>query len=93
MFPISMVILISFKVALMKNLKLVEEQKTTENHSVISDDEIIELFPLPKYFQIHFEHGHDNLHELNIDVAEIKCSIAQLDKKLDQLINLMSKPH
>ncbi|NOQ35616.1 MAG: hypothetical protein GQ569_06940 [Methylococcaceae bacterium] len=75
----------------MKKLKLVQEQKTPEGNRVISEDEIIELFPLPKYFQIHFQNIHDNSHELKAELASVKQSIAQFDDKLEQVLKLLNK--
>ena len=71
------------------------------NSSTKKEDDLIDLFPLPRYFQVHFEHIHDNTHDvqgklnhLNHDIQsqldQIKQSLANVEIKLDRFIMLLS---
>jgi len=72
-----------------------------ENSSIKKADDLIDLFPLPRYFQVHFEHIHDNTHDvqgklnhLNHDIQsqldQIKQTLANVENKLDRFIMLLS---
>jgi len=72
-----------------------------ENSSPKKEDDLIDLFPLPRYFQVHFEHIHDNTHDvqgklnhLNHDIQsqldQIKQTLANMEDKLDRFIMLLS---
>ena len=73
-----------------------------ENNSrTKKEDDLIDLFPLPRYFQVHFEHIHDNTHDvqgklnhLNHDIQsqldQIKQTLANVEGKLDRFIMLLS---
>jgi hypothetical protein len=72
-----------------------------ENSSIKKEDDLIDLFPLPRYFQVHFEHIHDNTHDvqgklnhLNHDIQsqldQIKQTLAKVEDKLDRFIMLLS---
>ena len=71
------------------------------NGSTKKEDDLIDLFPLPRYFQVHFEHIHDNTHDvqgklnhLNHDIQsqldQIKQTLANVEGKLDRFIMLLS---
>ena len=71
------------------------------NNSTEKEDDLINLFPLPRYFQVHFEHIHDNTHDvqgklnhLNHDIQsqldQIKQTLAKVEDKLDKFIMLLS---
>jgi hypothetical protein len=79
-------------------LKPLEER---ENSTIKKEDDLIDLFPLPRYFQVHFEHIHDNTHDvqgklnhLNHDIQsqldQIKQTLANVENKLDRFIMLLS---
>jgi hypothetical protein len=83
----------------MEALKLVQASKTDkiqakhpENRRIEIDDDLIELFPLPSYFQVHFQHMHENIHECKSEVAELKEHVAKVDDKLERLMSLLSRP-
>jgi hypothetical protein len=72
-----------------------------EKRSINEEDDLIDLFPLPRYFQVHFEHIHDNTHDvqgklnyLNHDVKsqleQLKQTLATVEDKLDRFIALLS---
>jgi hypothetical protein len=83
----------------MRTLKLVQESKavknpakTPKNRSVKTDDDLIDLFPLPRYFQVHFQHVHENTHDLQGELVQLKNYVAKVDEKLDRLMALLSRP-
>ncbi len=85
----------------MEALKLVAKQKSnstdinkqaeTNEYSQISEPELMKLFPQPRYFQIHFQHLHDNINGLKTDTQELKQSMLQLDAKIDFLLQLLTQ--
>jgi hypothetical protein len=65
------------------------------------ESDLIDLFPLPRYFQVHFEHIHDNTHDvqgklkhLNHDMQsqmdQLKQTLANVEDKLDRYMALLS---
>jgi hypothetical protein len=82
----------------MKALKLFQEPKRgktsamiAENRGITKEEELIDLFPLPRYFQVHFEHLHENTQVLNRDVAQLKQALEKVDEKLERLLALLSR--
>ena len=83
----------------MKTLKLVQESnnvkktaKTPKNRSINTDDDLIDLFPLPRYFQVHFQHVHENAHDLQSELVVLRDYVAKVDEKLERLMELLSRP-
>ncbi|MCK9397496.1 MAG: hypothetical protein M0Q44_18145 [Methylobacter sp.] len=83
----------------MKTLKLVQESKgvkssakTSKNRNVKTDDDLIDLFPLPRYFQVHFQHVHENTQDLRGELVQLKDYVAKVDEKLERLMALLSRP-
>jgi hypothetical protein len=83
----------------MKTLKLAQQSKdakksvkTPEQRRVKADDDLIDLFPLPRYFQVHFQHVHENTHDLQDELLELKDYVAKVDEKLERLMALLSRP-
>lgn len=83
----------------METLKLVQKTKTAKipaklpkNRRVEIDDDLIDLFPLPRYFQVHFQHMHENTHELKSELSQLKDYVAKVDEKLERLLALLSSP-
>lgn len=85
----------------MEALKLVQEQKSNitdiskrpeavNDYSQLSELELINLFPLPRYFQIHFQHLHDNIETLKADTQSLKRSVLEMNTKLDLLLQHVS---
>lgn len=82
----------------MKTLKLVQESKDTKiptktprNRSINKDDDLIDLFPLPRYFQVHFQHIHENAQDLQGELVQLKDYVAKVDEKLERLMALLSR--
>ncbi len=79
----------------MEKLKLVQKAKTIKlpkNRTLSKEDDLIDLFPLPRYFQIHFQNVHENNHELQNELAQLKQYVARVDDKLERLLALLSCP-
>lgn len=82
----------------MKTLKLLQEPKSekippkmSDDRSVNKDDDLIDLFPLPRYFQVHFQHIHENTHDLQGELVQLKQNVAKVDEKLERLMALLSR--
>jgi hypothetical protein len=54
------------------------------------DDGLINPFPKPQYFQVHFEHLHENTRQLQAELTQLKANVANLDEKLGRLLALLS---
>ena len=66
-------------------------RSTPENaHADVHEDSLVELFPLPRYFQIHFQHIHDNAGNVQTEISDLKAYIAKVDAKLDQLLQSLN---
>ncbi|MFZ2169613.1 MAG: hypothetical protein WAW61_08260 [Methylococcaceae bacterium] len=83
----------------METLKLLQESKDemisaklSKNRCINPDDDLIELFPLPRYFQVHFQHVHENTHNLQGELVQLKDYVAKVDEKLERLMALLSRP-
>lgn len=82
----------------MKALKLVQKAKTekipaklSKDRSIKDNDDLIDLFPLPRYFQVHFQHVHENTHDLQGELAQLKDYVAKVDDKLERMMALLSR--
>jgi len=73
----------------MQTLKLSLETKSepalNDCHSE-KDDDLIDLFPKPRYFQVHFHHIHENSRLLRDELAQLKNSVKEIDAKLEILL-------
>ncbi|MCX7103402.1 MAG: hypothetical protein NTX38_18445 [Methylobacter sp.] len=82
----------------MKTLKLVQKSKTekipaklSKDRSIKDNDDLIDLFPLPRYFQVHFQHVHENTHDLKGELAQLKDYVTKVDDKLERMMALLSR--
>ena len=81
----------------MDNLTLRVEHKKLPRQQVVQNDrfdsigteELLELFPLSRYFQIHFTHVHENCGHAQRQLDELKQSINRVEQKLDRLLAAM----
>lgn len=78
----------------METLKLVQKFKK-ENPSktpycVTAEDELINLFPQSRYFQVHFQHVHENAQDLQRELAQLKNYMVKVDEKLEHVLALLS---
>lgn len=83
----------------MQSLKLIQEAKDIKktvkmpkSRRIKIDDDLIDLFPLPRYFQVHFQHVHENTHDLQGELVELKDYVAKVDEKLERLMALLTRP-
>lgn len=82
----------------MKTLKLVQKDKDANRpakmskaRNVTESDDLIDLFPLPRYFQVHFQHVHENTHDLQGELAQLKDYVTKVDDKLERMMALLSR--
>lgn len=76
----------------MKTLQLSQKAKGVkmpENRRIKSDDDLIDLFPLPRYFQVHFQHVHENTQDLQSELIALKDYVVKVDEKLEHLMALL----
>jgi hypothetical protein len=82
----------------MSTLKCLQENKQNsknkppvdpEKRSINKEDDLLDLFPLPRYFQVHFEYIHDNTNELQIQINQLKETLEKVEGKLDRFIALL----
>jgi hypothetical protein len=93
----------------MTTLKYLQEHKhntelpppaNPEKRSINEEDDLIDLFPLPRYFQVHFEHIHDNTHDvqgklnhlnqnMQSQLDQLKLTLAKVEDKLDRYMALL----
>ncbi|MGZ8916160.1 MAG: hypothetical protein ACXW1Z_24025 [Methylobacter sp.] len=79
----------------METLKLIQKSKTEKKpkqRRIKAEDDLIDLFPLPRYFQVHFQHVHENTHDLQGELVQLKDYVAKVDEKLERLMALLSRP-
>ncbi len=50
-------------------------------------DDLLNLFPMPRYFQVHFEYLHANSQELKIQINQLKQSLDRVETKLDRFLS------
>lgn len=81
----------------MSSLKLLQEptlknshSKSTKTRSVSNEDDLIDLFPTARYFQIHLRYIHDTNETMNTELQQLKEAVFKLDTKLDRLLALLS---
>lgn len=61
-----------------------KKSKTVSLASKESD--LIELFPLPKYFQIHFQYIHESNNMLKNELSQMTQQLMAMEAKLNQLM-------
>jgi hypothetical protein len=71
---------------LLKQSMLMKLQDQPSNKT----DDLVAGFPRPRYFQVHFQQIHDNNLQLQNELAQLKDSVAQTDKKIERLLALLS---
>lgn len=83
----------------METLKLVQKTKNvkasakqSKNGSAKKDVDLIDSFPLPQYFQVHFQHVHENTHDLQEELMQLKDYVAKVDDKLERLMAILMRP-
>lgn len=56
-----------------------------------TDKESFEKFPLPIYFQTHFEYIHDLNANVRTEINQMKRQLNAIEKKLDKLLTAIDK--
>ncbi len=51
---------------------------------------LLASFPLPRYFQIHFQHIHERTDQVHQELTELKIYVNNLETKLDALLMLLA---
>jgi hypothetical protein len=54
-------------------------------------DELLTSFPLPRYFQVHFQYIHERTDDVHQELAELKATVNKLETKLDALLMLLAQ--
>ena len=54
----------------------------------IKEDDLIDLFPLPRYFQVHFAHIHENIRDVQGKLDRLTQTPTTVEGKLDRFIAL-----
>jgi len=65
--------------------------KATKPYTQENNDDLLNSFPLPRYFQIHFQHIHERTDNVHEELAELKMYVNQLETKLDALLLLLNR--
>ena len=78
----------------MQTLKLSQKSNSSisPKERRTKDVDLIDLFPQPRYFQVHFQHTHENIYLLQYELAQLKAHVAQIDDKLGRLLALLIDP-
>ena len=80
----------------MDDLQMRLEQKKTSRRKAkyqaerLSNEELLDLFPLPRYFQVHFSHLHEILDQTKTQIDELKKDNKRLEEKLDRLLSVLA---
>lgn len=74
------------------NLTKLNAQTQVVEYAQLSEAELLKLFPLPRYFQVHFQYIHENADAFKTELSEIKSATLQLNEKLDLLMQLLTQP-
>lgn len=56
----------------------------------LSNEELLDLFPLPRYFQVHFSHLHENLDQTKHQIDELRKENKRLEEKLDRILSALA---
>jgi hypothetical protein len=73
------------------NVSTLNTKAKIAEYAQLSDAALLKLFPLPRYFQIHFQHIHENSELFKEELTELKHTTQQLNAKLDMLIQLLTQ--
>jgi hypothetical protein len=65
--------------------------QTPQQCELNEHDDLLQSFPLPRYFQVHFQHIHERTDDVYQELAELKNYVNKLETKLDALLMLLAK--
>jgi hypothetical protein len=66
-------------------------EKAAKPYTQQNNDDLLSSFPLPRYFQIHFQHIHERTDNVHQELAELKLYVNKLETKLDALLLLLNQ--
>jgi hypothetical protein len=78
----------------MLSLHLSHQRKVLKNPKQCAcqeHDDLLASFPLPRYFQVHFQHIHERTDDAHQELAELKIYMNKLESKLDRLLMLLAQ--
>jgi len=61
-------------------------KKSKRSGAIGKESDLMELFPLPQYFQAHFQYIHDNNNALRKELAQMAQQLIVMEAKLNQLL-------
>ena len=64
-------------------------QKKSEYEFI--EDEVLAFFPNSKYFQVHFQHCHENADAIQQELYALKEYVVTIEEKLERLMKLLDK--
>jgi hypothetical protein len=64
---------------------------TPQPNKLQEHDDLLASFPLPRYFQVHFQHIHERTDAVHQELAELKNYVSKLESKLDTLLMLLAR--
>ncbi|MEQ1726717.1 MAG: hypothetical protein ABL882_12420 [Sphingopyxis sp.] len=69
---------------------LAQADRADSDRHLSDDDGMIDLYPRPRYFQVHFQYIHEHNRQLQDELMQLKEYVAQVDEKLGRLLELLS---
>mgnify|MGYP000131906279 CR=1 FL=1 len=54
-------------------------------------DEVQAYFPQSKYFQIHFQHCHENAEKVQQELDALKKHVIKVEEKLEQIMKMLDQ--
>jgi hypothetical protein len=73
------------------NVTALTRKSQIAEYGQLTEAELLKLFPLPRYFQVHFQYLHDNTTEFKTELDDLKKTAQQLNDKLDFLIQWVTQ--
>jgi hypothetical protein len=67
-------------------------KKSERSGAIGKDSDLMELFPLPQYFQAHFQYIHDNNRALQKELSKMTQQMIVMEAKLNQLLLAEKRP-
>lgn len=73
---------------IVKNNKIRNIPKRVSEYEYI-EDEVLAFFPQSKYFQIHFQHCHENAAVIQQELYALKEYVVNLEEKLERIMKML----
>lgn len=77
----------------MDRYKAIKKNKIPKNVSEYEyiQEEIQTFFPQSKYFQIHFQHCHENAEAIQQELQTLKKYVSNVEEKLERLMKSLDE--